>query len=198
MRFPQINNVALIVMLSLVGCVQTSVSNLSIEGEGLYVVAYTDDMRVRIRMEEQLVTDLATYGIVAVPSFLDFDNITEAPHQRVINTATEKKLLGIIVLNEVAADGSGSIVQNPNRVSPLHPTLQNYYEYSKSVVTEPISNSEAFAEVNLFALNEGAATLYWYGTTWAFNVDNQGGAIRNISFTISEQLADLKKKVLGQ
>lgn len=106
-------------------------------------------------------------------------------------------MLGIILINQVAADASDSIVENPDRVSPIHSTVQEFYAYSRNLATESIAlDDEAFAEVNLFMLDDGEAKLYWSGTTWSFNVDNQGGAIRDISNTIVQQLTELRDQIL--
>ncbi len=106
-------------------------------------------------------------------------------------------MLGIILINQVAADASDSIVENPDRVSPIHSTVQEFYAYSRNLATESIAlDDEAFAEVNLFMLDDGEAKLFWSGTTWSFNVDNQGGAIRDISNIIVQQMITLRDQIL--
>ena len=36
---------------------------------------------------------------------------------------------------------------------------------------------------------------FWTGTTWSFDVDNQGGAIAGISATIAAELAKVRDEI---
>lgn len=180
------------------GCSETTILQVDLtQQQGLYVVGYTEDPVIRSRMEEQLVADLIEQDIIALASYQDIIEIIESTPQELIDEAMGKKVLGIIVINQVAADASDSIVQNPDRISPLHPTIQEFYAYSRDLAGQAYAQDrETFAEVNLFLLDNGEAKLYWSGTTWSFNVDNQGSAIRGISNLIVQQLVALRERVL--
>lgn len=159
------------------------------------MVGYTEDPEIQIRMEDQLVADLEAQNIIAFASHKDVVKITESTPQQVIDVAQAKKSLGIIVINQVSRDASDSIIQNPERISPLHPTLQEFYSYSRNLAGESYTqDQEVFAEVNFFILDHGEAKLFWSGTTWSFNGDNRGAAIRDISSMISQQLVELRDR----
>ncbi len=113
---------------------------------------------------------------------------------KVIAEAEARKLLAVLLINQVAGDASDSIVKNPKRISPLHPTLRAFYEHSKQNISSYDQSQEVFAEVNLFVLNKGEATLIWSGTTWSFRADGKGTAIGDISATIVDQIARLRAR----
>ena len=162
------------------------------KGSGVYVVGYTADADIRTAMENQLVADLEARDIIAHASHEDIRDITSSSRNQLIASANAKAVIGVVVINEAAADASDSIVQDPRRVSPAHPDLQAFYTYSKSVSKSQeqtsASDQRVFAEVTLFIVDGKIANLYWSGTTWSFHADGQGGAIRGISETIADQL----------
>ena len=121
------------IALLLPGCkVQTTTLTVDLrKQEGVYIVAYTDDRAIRTTMEDELVKDLIHRGMIAHPSHNDIDNITNSTRQEVIDNVNVKKLLAVLVINQVASDGSNSIVENPRRISPTHPTLRAFYEHTK-------------------------------------------------------------------
>lgn len=162
--------------------------------EGLYIVAYTQNKVGRMRVEDRLASDLGSRNIIAVPSYLDIADVTNTTPTKVIAQAEARKLLAVLLINQVAGDASDSIIKNPRRISPLHPTLRAFYEHSKQDVSSYDQNQEVFAEVNLFVLNKGEATLIWSGTTWSFRADGKGAAIGDISATIVDQIARLKAR----
>ena len=182
------------------GCGSTSVTTSTVTADfrkqkGVYVIAYTADQIVRTRMELQLANDLAALDMFAIPSFEDIDDITSTKPEEVIAKANEKKLLGLLLINQVSADGSDSLVKNPKRISPSHPTLREFYSYTRGQVAEKYdADQEVFAEVNLFILDRGEAKLFWSGTTWSFRADNKGTAIRDMSDTIARQLAQVRDR----
>ena len=146
-------------------------------------------------MEQQLVGDLNAHNMIAVASSQDIEDVTAIQPDSVKAHATRRNLLAVLVINEVAADGSGSIVKNPRRISPTHPTLNEFYLYSKQKVAKNYSEDrEVFAEVNLFVLDDEEAQLVWSGTTWSFRADNKGNAVRDISDTVAKQLAILRDR----
>ena len=86
-------------------------------------------------------------------------------------------------------------MKNPSRISPAHPTLQAFYGHSKSQagnITQ--QGEEVFAEVNLFILDKDEAKLYWSGTTWTFQADDKGRAVRDFGDTIAKQIAELRNR----
>ena len=183
----------------LVTCSQTSLMQIDMtELRGLYVVAYTTDSDIRNRMEDQLVIDLMEQDITAMASYIDIRAITRTTPRRLINEALERKALGIIIIKQVAGDGSDASNQNPDRISPVHPTVQEFYADSRDLVGESYTEErEAFVEVNLFLIDSSGGTiLFWSGTTWSFNADNEGGAIQEISSIIAQQLSVARDQLL--
>jgi hypothetical protein len=162
------------------------------KGEGAYVVGYTPDPAIRTAIEEQLVADLRARDMIAYPSHVDIPDIAASSRKELIASANERAVIGVIVVNQVAADASDSIVQDPQRVSPTHPDLQAFYAYSKDREQTFDPDQRVFAEVNLFILDGDIANLFWSGTTWSFSADGQGSAIRSISEMIADQLQQVR------
>jgi len=162
------------------------------KGAGVYVVGYTPDPAIRTGIEEQLVADLRARQMIAYPSHVDIPDITASSRSEVIASANAKQVIGVIVINQVAADAADSIVQDPRRISPIHPDLQAFYAYTKDREQTFDAAQRVFAEVNLFILDGEVANLFWSGTTWSFHADGQGTAIRAISETIADQLAQVR------
>jgi len=146
-------------------------------------------------MEDELVKNLILKEMIAVPSHTDIYDITTSTPQEIVNYASAQKLLAVLVINQVAVDGSNNIVQNPRRISPSHPTLQAFYKHTKSLTgTDFSENQEVFAEVNMFILDEREAKHFWSGTSWSFQADGKGRAIGDISDMIANQLDMLKNR----
>ena len=162
------------------------------KGAGVYVVGYTPDPEIRTGIEEQLVADLRAREMIAYPSHVDIPDIAASSRKELIASANERSVIGVIVINQVAADASDIIVQDPQRVSPTHPDLQAFYAYSKDRKQTFDPDRRVFAEVNLFILDGDIANLFWSGTTWSFSADGQGTAIRGISETIADQLRQVR------
>jgi len=161
---------------------------------GVYVVGYTANSAIRLLVEDQLVSDIIARNMVAYPSHPDIDDITSSTPAQVIGKAKDKKAVGVIVVNQVAADASDSIVQDPRRVSPTHPDIQAFYEYSKGQNENFEEGQEVFAEVNLFIIQGDTANLLWSGTTWSFHADNRGSAVVGISEIIADQLRQVRDR----
>ncbi len=181
-------------LLLVAGCAtQTTVVRADFtQGEGAYVVGYSGDPVIRTRMEEQLVNDLRAREMIAFASHTDIPDITASSRYELIAAARKRGVISVIVINQVSGDASDSVVQNPERISPTHPDLQAFYDYSlgQQPVVEP--GQQVFAEVNLFVLDGDEASLFWSGTTWSFQADGQGTAIRGISETIADQLQKVR------
>lgn len=183
--------------LVLVGC-QSSVQTSTITADfrnksGVYIVGYTDNQTARTKIESALAANLRENDIVAFASSDDFPLITTTTPAQLRAIANEKKVISVIVLNRVSADASDSVVKNPARISPLHPTLQEFYAGSKSESVDNFSDSDdIFVEVNLFIVDGDKAKLYWSGTTWTKVGTEQNIAITEVAKTISDQLVILR------
>jgi hypothetical protein len=162
------------------------------QGEGAYVVGYAADPAIRTRVEEQLVSDLRAREMIAFASHPDIPDITSSSRYELIAAARKRGVISVIVINQVSGDASDSVVQNPKRISPTHPDLRSFYEYSRDRQTAIEPGQQVFAEVNLFVLDGDKANLFWSGTTWSFQADGQGTAIRGISETIANQLQKVR------
>lgn len=188
--------IALSVFIS--SCTTTETSSVTAdfrEKEGVYIVGYTDITDTRIMLEDQLASDLTKRDMLAWPSHLTLDDITNATPQEIKDKAAEKKALSLIILNRVAADASDSVIKNPKRISPKHSTLQAFYTHSRMLVENSYdADQEVFVEVNLFILDGDEAKLFWSGTTWTFNANDRPAAIRDISAIVADQLAQVRDK----
>jgi hypothetical protein len=157
--------------------------------QGLYVVGYTTDAAIRLAMEDQLVADLTARGIAAFPSHADIPDLANSSAEQVVRAADSQGALGVVLINQAVSDGGDSPVQNPQRVTPLHPDIRSFYAQSRHEMRdEPASGDPIFAEVNLFLVDGAATRLFWSGTTWTFNADGRGGAIQGISETVAAQM----------
>ena len=183
------------------GCAgPTQVTSIDLtERQGVYVVAYVDDERVRASLERQLAEDLAGHGIESYPSIEDIADIIASTADGVLSAADQHRAAALLVLNPVNRDGSGSVVVDPRRISPVHPDLQAMYQYSRrhaEVVYDP--EREAILEVNLFAVSGGSrGELFWSGTAWSFEADGTGAAVRDLSGQIAGEMAKARQRLLG-
>lgn len=157
---------------------------------GGYVVGYTGNAALRHTFEDRLVADLRARGMTAFPSYPDLPDISTATRDSVARAANEKHVVAIIVINQVMADENRAI-GNPARVSPDHPDLQAFYDYTRRVEAEYDPEEVGFAEVNLFFVDGAKTRLAWSGTTWSFQ-DGAGGAIAGISENIARQLEEAR------
>jgi hypothetical protein len=186
---------ALLVGLCFGGCTsRTEVFKTDLtEQAGVYVVGYTGNPTVRTAIEDQLVGDLEARGMTAWPSHADLPDLAGRTAPDVVSAAEQHAAIGVILVNQVAADASDSVVENPKRITPLHPDLQTFFTQSREEMTDNHQPDQyVFAEVNLFLLDGQATRLYWSGTTWSFVADGQGTALRGISETIADQLRAAK------
>ncbi len=163
------------------------------QGEGALIVGYAADRAIRVAIEDQLVGDLTARNMVAYPSHPDIADITASNRDQLIALARAKKAVSVLVINQVASDASDSVVQNPERVSPNHPDLQAFYHYTEAhQPAAPQVGQSVLAEVNLFVLDGDKANLFWSGTTWSFQADGKGTALRDISALVADQLQQLR------
>jgi len=160
---------------------------------GLYVVGYTTNDALRHAMEDRLVADLSRQDIRAYPSYRDIADLADTSAADVVAAAGRKQAVGVILVNQATADASASPVQNPARVTPLHPDIQSFYAQSRDEMVDDTSGTQtAFAEVNLFLLDGSTSKLAWSGTTWSFRADGKGTAVSEISQNIAEQIGEAR------
>ncbi len=161
------------------------------QNEGVYVLGYTTNVDIRRAMEDQLVQDLNARDIVAYASHHDLPDIGTTTREGVLAAANAKRTVAVVVINQVVP-GEDGVIDNPLRISPLHPDLQAFYEHTKNVEENYDADREVFAEVNAFLIDGQKTRLAWSGTTWSFQADGAGGAIRGISETVANELRTVR------
>lgn len=185
-----------LIFLSLLAsaCVQTSVMETDFtKQEGVYIVGYSTSPDMRKIFEDQLVKDLSELNIVAYPSYKDVEDITTSDAEQVVRLANLQKNAAIVVINQVTLGSEAKVVLDPNRMSPDHPNLLSFYEYTKSQANLAHDNSgTVFAEVNTFAIDGKKTRLVWSGVTWSFEADGAGGAINGISQMVAGEIGKLR------
>ncbi len=168
------------------------------KGQGVYVVGFTADPEIRKTLEDQLVDDLSDRDIIARASYTDIPTIRRSSRDEVIRQANANNLLSVLILNRVAADASDSVVQDPKRISPVHPDLQAFYAYADQQQPEAIAGAQrVLVEVNLFMIDGDQAGLFWSGTTWSERGDGKGGAVKDVSSLVAQQLAAARSRMIG-
>lgn len=190
--------VALVVTVLVAGCVtKTEVIRADFtQAEGVYVIGFTEDAEIRQRLEDELVADLRAQGSIAYPSYPDIRDITTSTRGEIIGLVNSKKLISVLLLNQVSADASDSVVAEPERVSPLHPDLQAFYAHAReSEPSMPEQGERVFVEINLFVIDGEKANLFWSGTSWSDRADGRGGAIGDISALVTQQLTALRDRL---
>ena len=192
----------IVAALGMLGCTTTTeVLNYDLtERSGLYVVGYATDDAVRRRFEDEVVADLKRSGMQGYPSHADFPAVTDMAAGTVASAANEQKAIAVLVVNQVVP-GEGGVIENPARITPEHPDLVSFYEYTKSLEAQAHQGADpdeaAFAEVNAFLLQDDAAKLVWSGTLWSFEADGRGGAITGLAQNVAEQLAEMRDALLA-
>ena len=195
----QVQTFALLaVMVSLTaGCASRSdvVSYDFSKRSGVYVLGYTTDESVRRGIENRLVEDIKARDMTAYASHLDLPEIPATTRRNVLDAANRRNALAILVVNEVVADEAG-VIDNPLRVSPEHPDLAAFYEYSASIERDFEPAEVVFAEVNAFLIEGDRGRLVWSGTLWSFNADGEGGAISGLSSNVADELSAIRDALL--
>ncbi len=161
------------------------------QNAGAYIIGYTTDAGIRRAMEGQLVQDLKDREMIAYPSYPDLPDIRLTTRENVLAAAHAKKTVAVVVINQVVA-GEDGVIDNPIRISPDHPDLKAFYDYTRTLEENLERNGEVFAEVNAFLIDGDKTRLFWSGTTWSFHADGKGGAIRGISETIANEMAKIR------
>lgn len=158
---------------------------------GVYVVGYSANEEVRRGIEDQLIADLQSREMVAFASYADFPNLPVMSRRLLLDAANAKQAMAVMVVNQVVP-GQDGVIDNPVRITPEHPDLAAFYEYTKSVEQNFDPNKEVFAEVNAFLIEGDHTKLVWSGTTWSFDADGEGGAISGISTNIADELGEIR------
>ncbi len=164
------------------------------QNAGVYIIGYTTDVRIRRAMEDQLVRDLKDREMIAYPSYPDLPDIQMTTRKNVLAAAHAKKTVAVVVINQVVA-GEEGVIDNPIRISPDHPDLQAFYDYTRTLEENQEPDGEVFAEVNAFLIDGDKTRLIWTGTTWSFHADGAGGAISGISETIANEMRKIRDEM---
>ena len=129
--------------------------------------------------------------MIAYVSHTDLPDIRATTRKSVLAAANAKRTVAVVVINQVAADGRGVI----KGVPPKHLDFEAFYNYTKSVEQNYDPGQEVFAEVNAFLIDGEKARLVWSGTTWSFQADGAGSAIRGISETVANELRKVREQI---
>ena len=184
--------IVLLAVFLFTGCARSDVIRTDLtRNEGVYVLAYSTNGDIRRAMEDQLVADLNEQAMVAYASYHDLPSIRSTNRDGVLAAANAKHTVAVIIINQ-AIPGEDGVIDNPLRVSPLHPDLQAFYAHTKNVEEAYDADREVFAEVNAFWIDGEKTRLAWSGTTWSFQADGAGGAIRGISETVATELRKIR------
>jgi len=185
--------IATILLTVVTGCAaKTDVITFDLSKRaGAYVLAYTTNAQVRRMVEDRLVADLQADGGRGFASYQDLPDLSVANRTDLIAAANEKLALAVLVINEMTPGDQGP-VDNPSRISPEHPDLQSFYDYSRTVERQADPTQVVFAEVNAFLIEGDSARLIWTGTTWSFRADGKGGGIPGMSRQIVNELGKIR------
>lgn len=162
---------------------------------GLYVVAFVDSADVRAQLEDQFVLDLADQNIRGVASRTDIPDIKRARPADMVRAANRHDVVAVVIINRVARDGTGGIIQSDRRITPDDPDLHAYYEATKDELDVYEQNEPVFAEVNAFFIDGSKTRRFWTGTTWAFNEGDARAVIDGISKTIAAEMARVRDEI---
>ena len=166
--------------------------------KGAYILGYTADREVRVQFEDQLVADLAARDILAWPSHPDIPDAPSTNRESVLAAAKAKKAMFVIIA-EAVPPGGQAVAQRkgPGRISHEHPTLKDFYEHNRPPGKDYQPGEEVFVEVSAYLIQEDRAKLFWSGTTWTFNAEEQDEAIANVSATIADAIAKARRQFLS-
>lgn len=162
---------------------------------GLYVVAFVDSPEIRTQLEDRFVQDLADQNIRAVASRTDIPDIKRARPADMVRAANRHDVVAIVIINRVARDGTGGIIQSDRRITPDDPDLHAYYESTKDELDRYEGNEPVFAEVNAFFVDGNRTRRFWTGTTWAFDEGDPSAVFVGISKTIAAEMAKVRDDI---
>lgn len=183
-------------LLLLSACTTTDLITTDLTRQrGLYVIGYIDRDDIRVEIEDRLVKDLVPYELVAIASHFDIAKIKDATAAEMVAAANSHNVAAVLIINRVSRDGADSIITEGERITPDNPDLLEYYERTKDELDNYDNDEAVFAEVNAFFIDGEKTRRFWTGTTWSFDVDNQGGAIAGISATIAAEIAKVRDEI---
>ncbi len=172
------------------GCASTTkvISTDLTRQSGLYVVGYVDRDDIRAQLEDTFVRDLGDQGIRGVASRHDIKVIKSSSPSEIVRAANTHDVAAVVIINRVSRDGSDSIIQNDQSISPGDPDLTSYYEATKDELDNYGNDEPIFAEVNAFFVDGNKTRRFWTGTTWTFEGEDDE-VVNTISQTIAAELA---------
>lgn len=185
-----------------VGCASTASDDVMImdfrNTSGAYILAYTEDLDIRTRFEDQLVADLAARDIKAWPSHPDIQEATATTREDVLSAANARQAMFVILAERVPPHGQAvAQTKRPERISHEHPDLREFYEHTRPDEAPVDADEEVWVEVSAYLVQGDRAKLFWTGTSWSFAADGEGGAIADISTTIANAIVRARAQFLA-
>lgn len=159
---------------------------------GIYVIAYVDRTDIRTRLEQRFVEELEQRGVRAISSQPDIARIKQASVQDMVRAANRHAVAAIVVINRVAADGSGSVIRSDSRILPKD--LAAYYQITSPEPDDYTRQEPVYAEANGFLVDGSRTRRFWTGTTWTLSDDDEV-VISNVASTIAEELARASREM---
>jgi hypothetical protein len=192
----------LLAVTLLAGCATSRVDSIDLTGvEGGLVLVYTEDVRARAALEDQLVADLHERGVTAHASHVDLPDLAGRTPADVIAAARSHNAATVLVVDPVDSGATSSqVVKDPARISPEHPDLEAFFAYIRSQAPEtaPVNRSrEVLVEANLFLLQDSGARLFWSGVAMTQVADGSGAGIRSLSTEIANALVQVREQLRG-
>ncbi len=161
---------------------------------GVYIVAYSPNADVRRQFEDQLASDLAGHDMMGFVSYNDVPNIMQSSPEEIVRFANEHNAAAVVVVNQVA----DSVVSNPNRVTPKHPTVEAFFDSARERLGDEVgADEQVVAEVNGFLVDGEKSRLVWSGASMSFSGDGRGTAIREISASVAAGLKQASEALRG-
>jgi len=189
-----LRTLALPLLLALAGCqgptqvISTDFTRVS----GIYLIAYVDRADIRQRLENQFVAELTERGLRAVPSHPDLPEIKQASVADMVSAANGSNVAAIVLVNRVAADGSGGIIDSEQRILPED--LSAYHSNVRSEPDDYPDEAPIYAEANGFLVDGKKTRRFWTGTTWTLAGDDQT-IIDDVAATIAAELERVKEEM---
>jgi len=183
-----------LLMLAVTGCtgptqvISTDLTRVS----GVYLIAYVDREDVRRRLEDAFVAKFDERGLRAVPSHPDLENIKRASVRDMVQAANRHDVAAIVIVNRVAADGSGGIIASEKRILPED--LTAYHSSVRGEADDYGSDEPIYAEANGFLVDASKTRRFWTGTTWTL-ADDEDAVIDDVAGTITDELARVSREM---
>ena len=159
---------------------------------GVYLIAYVDRPDIRLRLEDQFAAELSERDLRAVPSHPDLPDIKRASVAEMVAAANQHDVAAIIVVNRVAADGSGGIIDSPQRILPED--LAAYHASVRGETDDYPESAPIYAEANGFLVDGRKTRRFWTGTSWTLAGDDQA-VIDDVAGTIAAELERVQEEM---